>query len=83
MLGGDAVRPIDERAIVATASDLFLNGLLAPRGSPSPGCASPFPQPDGAPPDPPEARPVIEFFVLMIAWLFVMIRWITGGKGYE
>ena len=37
----------------------------------------------GPPPDSPEARPVIEFFVLMIVWGFVMLRWITGGKGYE
>jgi len=26
---------------------------------------------------------VIEFFILMIVWGFVMLRWITGGKGYE
>jgi hypothetical protein len=31
VLGGAAVRPIDDRAIVATASDLFLHGLLAPK----------------------------------------------------
>jgi AcrR family transcriptional regulator len=29
VLGGESVRPVDERAIVSTASDLFLNGLLA------------------------------------------------------
>lgn len=33
VLGGDAVRPLDERAIVSTASDLFLNGLLAPQAA--------------------------------------------------
>jgi AcrR family transcriptional regulator len=43
VLGGDAVRPIDGRAIVATASDLFLRGLLAPRAAPLPGARPPSP----------------------------------------
>jgi len=26
---------------------------------------------------------VIEFIVLFVAWLFVMLRWILGGRGYS
>jgi AcrR family transcriptional regulator len=39
VLGGDAIRPIDDRTIVETASAVFLRGVLAPasaRGGPRP-----------------------------------------------
>jgi len=26
---------------------------------------------------------VIELIVLFVAWLFVMLRWILGGRGYS
>jgi AcrR family transcriptional regulator len=41
VLGGEAVRPIDGRDVVATASDLFLNGILAPAAAPPPGARRP------------------------------------------
>jgi AcrR family transcriptional regulator len=40
VLGGEAVRPIDGRDVVATASDLFLHGILAPAAAPPPGARS-------------------------------------------
>jgi hypothetical protein len=30
VLGGEAIRPVGDRAIVETASSLFLHGVLAP-----------------------------------------------------
>jgi AcrR family transcriptional regulator len=41
VLGGEAVRPIDGRDVVATASDLFLHGILAPAAAPPPGAHNP------------------------------------------
>jgi len=41
VLGGEAVRPIDGRDVVATASDLFLRGILAPGAAAPPGARSP------------------------------------------
>jgi AcrR family transcriptional regulator len=41
VLGGAAVRAIDERAIVGTASDVFLRGILAPKAAPPPGSKPP------------------------------------------
>jgi len=26
---------------------------------------------------------VIELLVLLVVWLFVFLRWILGGRGYE
>ena len=41
VLGGEAVRPIDGSAVVATASDLFLHGILAPAAAPPPRARNP------------------------------------------
>jgi AcrR family transcriptional regulator len=41
VLGGEAVRPIDGSAVVATASDLFLHGILAPAAALPPGARNP------------------------------------------
>jgi AcrR family transcriptional regulator len=41
VLGGEAVRPIDGRDVVATASDVFLHGILAPAAAPPPGARKP------------------------------------------
>jgi AcrR family transcriptional regulator len=41
VLGGEAVRPIEGRDVVATASDVFLHGILAPAAAPPPGARNP------------------------------------------
>lgn len=41
VLGGDAIRPIDDSAIVETASSLFLRGVLAPPVARRPGARAP------------------------------------------